>query len=106
MEYRFPNEIDAHLSDAALDGTEVVLTLGSEQIPGRFDMSDGFGLVTFLPQGAWQPRPNSEVQASYSHGGRIWAFITRVVDQAGRSRWHLRRPRHITESNESDPDLS
>ena len=103
MEYRFPDEIDAHLCDAALDGASVVLTLGDEQVPGRFDFADDFGLVSFVPQGAWQPRPNSEVQASYAHEGRLWAFITRVVDQVGRSRWHLRRPHHIVES---DLDLS
>lgn len=98
MEYRFPHEIDAHLSEAVLDGAVVTLTQGGEAVAGRFHFSDGFGLVTFVPQGAWQPRPNSEVRASYVHEGRVWAFLTRVASAVHQRRWHLQRPHQITEA--------
>ncbi len=92
---QWPSEIDAHLSDAALDGAAVVLHHNDDEICGRFDLADGFGLVTFLNHTAWSPRPGTEVRVSYHYDGRMWQFVTQVVSRCQRGRWHLRRPRMV-----------
>lgn len=98
---RTPGEIDAHLMFAALDGVPVVLRSGELRVPGRFDLADGFGEITFIDQrtsahSAWT---DEEVAVEYYlKGEQRHVFSTRVIGRSTRDRVRLARPRRIERS--------
>jgi len=94
MKLRFPAEIDAHLSFAALDNAEVTVTTEGESIDGVLGYSDTFGTVTFFARNGARLRPDAEIRASYRLDNQIMQFVTRVIDIVG-NRWQLRRPHNI-----------
>lgn len=97
---RMPAEIDAHLMFVALDGVSVVLQAGSARIPGRFDLADGFGEISFIDQrasatsGVLSP---CEVTVEYYVGSStLHRFSTRMIARSGQDRVRLVRPRCIS----------
>jgi hypothetical protein len=95
MQLRYPAEIDAHLSFAALENTPVTITVDGESFGGHIGFPDTFGTVNLFTQGATAITPETEIWASYRVGNQVLQFVTRVVQSIG-NRWQLRRPRNIS----------
>ncbi|MEL6345590.1 MAG: hypothetical protein AAFV53_20950 [Myxococcota bacterium] len=95
MDLRYPAEIDAHLTYAALDAVRAVLTAGDLRIEGTLDMADSFGRVTFRTSNALPPREVVGAHVEYIFEGQRWAFTTWLISAENHRRWQLQRPRIV-----------
>ena len=96
-ELSYPNRIDAHLLNAAMDGAEISLTINGSQLDGRLDLADGFGQIAFLPNTPLrkQLEAGTPVEVRYSYKGRVWWFCARLFNRPHRNRWALLRPMRV-----------
>lgn len=96
---RLPQEIDAHLMVAALEGVCVELHGGSLVCRGAFDLADGFGEVGYAVDvgrtgiGRW--RTGQALEAIYELGDRSFRFGTRLIGRTSEARLRLVRPLNL-----------
>ena len=101
-----PGRIDAHLLNAAMDGTSIQLTVGSTELGGRLDLADDFGQISVLP-GSHTPElmhipniePGTPVEVRYRYKGQVWWFCARLLKRSRRNRWSLLRPMRVFYTN-------
>ncbi|MEL6344870.1 MAG: hypothetical protein AAFV53_17265 [Myxococcota bacterium] len=98
MHLKFPSEIDAHLSFAALDAVPVTLRAGTLHVNGQLDMADDYARFPFLAQDVIPPAPGVMVQLEYVFEDRLWRFTTIIASVDDHRRWQLRRPRRIEQA--------